>query len=581
MTRAHPILNPDFGKKVVRLVITVVGLLILRATLDALSTAAAQKSWVGFANGNVAQDRDADLRRNCGDFKRVYVPEDAGNRFTDLCGYLGETCAKVCDWQGNTLSCDAVSQGGNRDGTRLALCRSTKNSARLIESFGVGSAPVGIAFDGANIWVVNNLGNTVTKIRARDGIVLGTFRAGNFPREVIFDGANVWISNANNNNTVTKLRVSDGATLGTFSVGRDPERMAFDGVNIWVGNNQSNSLTKLRASDGKRLATCNVGNGPNGVAFAGTNIWVANGADNTVWKLRATDCSIEGTFNVPNPDAIAFDGANIWVTNYQGSNTVTKLRATDGAVLGTFGVGSNPVDIAFDGVNMWAANYQSSNVTKLDASTGNVLGTFAIEGSATRLIFDGANIWITGNNSATVSRIRASDQSRTRVGPNDDTTAAHAPSPPNKSAHECIWCEGGPHAIAPHRRDPQATNPKPTGSGIRSIDFSNFEYRPDCLQKPIRVSGGKWKEVKENEENYFRVASIAYGDLKGDGKDEAVVLGACGGAANFEMAEVFVFEMSRLQALGALEALLHPIQATNKSIGPESPKFISASSNCS
>jgi hypothetical protein len=60
MTRAHPILNPDFGKKVVRLVITVVGLLILRATLDALSTAAAQKSWVGFANGNVAQDRDAD-----------------------------------------------------------------------------------------------------------------------------------------------------------------------------------------------------------------------------------------------------------------------------------------------------------------------------------------------------------------------------------------------------------------------------------------------------------------------------------------------------------------------------------------
>ncbi len=88
-----------------------------------LSTADAQKSWVGFANGNVAQDRDAELRRNCGDFKRVYVPDDAGNKFTDLCGYLGETCDKVCDWQGNTLSCDDVSQGGNRDGTRLALCR--------------------------------------------------------------------------------------------------------------------------------------------------------------------------------------------------------------------------------------------------------------------------------------------------------------------------------------------------------------------------------------------------------------------------------------------------------------------------
>ena len=29
-----------------------------------------------------------------------------------------------------------------------------KNAARSATSFGVGSAPVGIAFDGANIWVV-------------------------------------------------------------------------------------------------------------------------------------------------------------------------------------------------------------------------------------------------------------------------------------------------------------------------------------------------------------------------------------------------------------------------------------------
>ncbi len=87
------------------------------------STAGAQQAWLGFANGNVAQDRDAELRRNCGDFKRVYVPDNAGNKFTDLCGYVRKTCEKVCDWQGSTLSCDAVSQGGNRDGTRIAFCR--------------------------------------------------------------------------------------------------------------------------------------------------------------------------------------------------------------------------------------------------------------------------------------------------------------------------------------------------------------------------------------------------------------------------------------------------------------------------
>ena len=132
------------------------------------------------------------------------------------------------------------------------------------------------------------------------------------------------------------------------------------------------------------------------------------------------------------------------------------------------------MDIAFDGVNMWVANYQSSNMTKLDASTGKVLGTFAMEGSATRVVFDGANIWVTGNNSRTVSRLQASDRSRTRGGLHDDTTAAQQPSSPNK--HECIWCENGLLYRMPQQRShPQATKPQPSCTGIRGIDFSNFE----------------------------------------------------------------------------------------------------------
>lgn len=89
----------------------------------AIQQEGAEAIWLGFANGNVAQDRDADLRRNCGDFKRVYVPDNVGNKFTDLCGYVTKTCEKVCDWEGTSIPCDAVSQGGNRDGTRVALCR--------------------------------------------------------------------------------------------------------------------------------------------------------------------------------------------------------------------------------------------------------------------------------------------------------------------------------------------------------------------------------------------------------------------------------------------------------------------------
>jgi hypothetical protein len=44
------------------------------------------------------------------------------------------------------------------------------------------------------VWVANEEGHSVTKLRASDGAVLGTFVAGLGPHSVAFDGANVWVT---------------------------------------------------------------------------------------------------------------------------------------------------------------------------------------------------------------------------------------------------------------------------------------------------------------------------------------------------------------------------------------------------
>ena len=184
----------------------------------------------------------------------------------------------------------------------------------------VGSSPGGAAFDGANIWITNFGGNSLTKLRASDGLVLGTFMVGSGPVEVAFDGANIWVANLISSN-VMKLR-SDGAVLGTFAVGTSPHGLAFDGTNIWVTSVINGSVTKLRASDGALMGTFAVGTGPQGVAFDGASIWVANYSSNNVTKLRASDGALQGTITVgSNPVGVAFDGANIWVANV-GGNTV-------------------------------------------------------------------------------------------------------------------------------------------------------------------------------------------------------------------------------------------------------------------
>ena len=52
-----------------------------------------------------------------------------------------------------------------------------------------------------------------------------------------FDGANIWVTNSDSD-SVTKLRASDGAVLGNFKVGKAPDGVAFDGTNIWVTNKE-------------------------------------------------------------------------------------------------------------------------------------------------------------------------------------------------------------------------------------------------------------------------------------------------------------------------------------------------------
>jgi len=62
------------------------------------------------------------------------------------------------------------------------------------------------------------------------------------PLGVAFDGANIWVANSSN---VSKLRVSDGANLGTFATGSVPAGLAFDGANVWVTNNFGFSVSRF------------------------------------------------------------------------------------------------------------------------------------------------------------------------------------------------------------------------------------------------------------------------------------------------------------------------------------------------
>jgi DNA-binding beta-propeller fold protein YncE len=107
----------------------------------------------------------------------------------------------------------------------------------------VGKAPIGLAFDGADIWVANTGDGTVSKLRASDGKTLGTFGgiSGN-PYGVAFDGANIWVSTGI---SLAEFRASDGKKLGEFFANGESTGVAFDGANIWVALSGANVVLKF------------------------------------------------------------------------------------------------------------------------------------------------------------------------------------------------------------------------------------------------------------------------------------------------------------------------------------------------
>jgi hypothetical protein len=119
-------------------------------------------------------------------------------------------------------------------------------SANHVTSFPVGSTPAGLVFDGQNMWSMNELDRTVTKIRANDGEILGTYSvpAGDTVSYGCFDGANIWVTGGHGSGSISKVSASAGQVLKATPIGSTGQACTFDGVNVWVAVKGSMSLRR-------------------------------------------------------------------------------------------------------------------------------------------------------------------------------------------------------------------------------------------------------------------------------------------------------------------------------------------------
>ena len=104
----------------------------------------------------------------------------------------------------------------------------------------------------------------------------------------------------------------------------------------------------------------------------------------------------------------------------------------------------------------------------------------------------------------------------------------------------------------------------PAAPDLHRTDFRNFTYLPSCAdfesaeaKVPVRVEAGRFygKEGTPTEGVFFEVREVLYGDLTGDGKDEAVVSTLCntGGTGQFDEGFVYGLRDGKPALLGRVQ----------------------------
>jgi len=102
------------------------------------------------------------------------------------------------------------------------------------------------------------------------------------------------------------------------------------------------------------------------------------------------------------------------------------------------------------------------------------------------------------------------------------------------------------HSSAQEKAANPLYQPAQPMSGIRDINFKDFTYHPSsaCRKEGLPPSVDMQNGEYRANNSYFSINQILYGDLTGDGMEEAVVITACGtDPANYSIAEISIFAL--------------------------------------
>jgi PKD repeat protein len=191
---------------------------------------------------------------------------------------------------------------------------------------------------------------------------------GKSPLGIAYDGNALWVVDSLDLETYKLYRVDpqSGSVLKSFEAPTiAPDALAWDGGRLWLVDGAESKLLQIDPSNGKVLKALDApGTYPTGIAHDGTALWVADADELKIFKVNPLTGKVIDSFDAPGyfPQGLAWDGKFLW---HLDAATIYKLDPSDGTVLAEYEVPREQlVDLTWDGQYLWATDGEGKQLVQ-------------------------------------------------------------------------------------------------------------------------------------------------------------------------------------------------------------------------
>jgi outer membrane protein assembly factor BamB len=208
-------------------------------------------------------------------------------------------------------------------------------------------APVSATVVGPDLYIVNELGDSVSVVNASSGVHVATIKGVAFgfdrPTAIVAAGLDLFIANGAGD-SITEIDVLNRSLVRIISGApfqfSDPIALATSQGRLYVLSSRG-PVTALAATSGALLG---VASGtqfgfstPLSIAASRGDLWVTNSTADTVTEINSQSlqlvAQLQGAdFKFRTPTGAVIDGNNLWVTNQSG-DSVTEVDSTTGKLV--------------------------------------------------------------------------------------------------------------------------------------------------------------------------------------------------------------------------------------------------------